>query len=134
MPTTPEIPSGRDDPDAIQERIQRHRQRLLAGRGPGASPQRIAAAQRDRPTLGALPAPAARQRVADQTAIARDDPDALGHLAVRDTQHLARTLADLSGKADAANRKLHRTLGKTVAGAAITLSICRTITRRRSST
>lgn len=72
-----------NDPDAIQHRIQQARAGLLSGRGPGASPDEITRWQRDRPLPGARPAPAERQRVADQGILARGNPDELEHLIVR---------------------------------------------------
>lgn len=75
--------SANGDPDAIQHRIRRARDGLLGGRGPGATPDEITRWQRDRPLLGAHPAPAERQEVADQAILARGKPDELEHLIAR---------------------------------------------------
>jgi hypothetical protein len=59
------------DAEAVQREVRRCREELLGGRGPGASPAELAAHQRDRPLLGALPAAAERELAAVQTAAAR---------------------------------------------------------------
>lgn len=63
--------SGTDDAESVQRRIRQFRDRLLAGRGPGASPRETARFMRDRPTLGAQSSPTAREDVAAEAAIAR---------------------------------------------------------------
>jgi hypothetical protein len=59
------VPDGDHDASA---RVARLRAALLTGRGPGASTQEIAEHTRDRPLLGAVPAPAERALVARQAA------------------------------------------------------------------
>ena len=46
--------AGPADPEEIQRRIRRYRERLLDGRGPGASPQETAPQMRDRRWLGGV--------------------------------------------------------------------------------
>jgi hypothetical protein len=61
--------------DALEpsERITQLHRALLAGRGPGASEQEIAEHTRDRPWLGAVPAPVERALVERQSARLRAD-------------------------------------------------------------
>ncbi len=125
------------DPDAIQRRIRQLRTGLLGGRGPDASPAEIARWQRDRPLLGARPASAERQEVADQAIFARGDPDALGHLIARRRARLSASLAALTGKlrdrrasAGAVLRLVRPVAAAAVTGAAITVA-ARTALHRR---
>ena len=62
---------------SAQAAIQAARAQLLAGRGPGASPQEITAHTRDRPRLGGHPTPQQRAQRTAHTAVARGDPDPL---------------------------------------------------------
>lgn len=57
--------------DDIQREVARLRERVLGGRGPGAGDDELAAHQRDRDLLGALPPATERALVAAQTAAAR---------------------------------------------------------------
>jgi hypothetical protein len=54
--------------DTASARVAQLRAALLTGRGPGASPREIAEHTRDRPLLGAVPAPVERALVARQGA------------------------------------------------------------------
>lgn len=112
-----------NDPDAIQHRIQQARAGLLSGRGPGASPDEITRWQRDRPLLGARPAPAERQRVADQGILGRGNPDELEHLIVRRRAGLTALAGQLRDRAGAALRVAGAAaLAGAVAGVAITVA------------
>lgn len=68
--------SGAEDP---QQAVARARARVLSGRGPGADQAEAARYQRERPTLGPLPAPLERELVHLQTVRIRagneSDPD-----------------------------------------------------------
>jgi hypothetical protein len=59
------------DPDDVQREIALLRARVLGGRGPGADEDELAAHQRDRELLGALPPATERAIAALQTAAAR---------------------------------------------------------------
>lgn len=112
-----------NDPDAIQHRIRQLRAWLLGGRGRGASPDEIARWQRDRPLLGAQPAPAERQQVADQAILARSDREEIEHLIVRRRADLAALAGQLRDRADAALRVAGpAALAGAVAGVAITVA------------
>lgn len=110
-------PFDRGDPEAIQERIRQRRARLLGGFGPGADDARIAAAQRDRPSLGALPPPVERQQVADQATLARGEPEQIEHVAVRDAGRLADAIRTIYAHRTVAVSRLRRTLLTTSVGA-----------------
>ncbi|MGH3232304.1 MAG: hypothetical protein ACRDOH_03420, partial [Streptosporangiaceae bacterium] len=113
--------SRADEPDAIQHRIQQIRAGLLGGRGPAAAPDEITRWQRDRPLLGARPAPAERQAVADQAILARGDPDELEHLIVRRFARLSASLGTLNGQLPGRRARAGAALGlaglATLAGA-----------------
>jgi hypothetical protein len=57
--------------DDVQREVERLRNRVLGGRGPGAGEDELAAHQGDRELLGALPPATERAIVAEQTAAAR---------------------------------------------------------------
>jgi hypothetical protein len=57
--------------DDVQREVARMRARVLGGRCPGAGEDELAAHQRDRDLLGALPPATERAIVAEQTAAAR---------------------------------------------------------------
>ncbi|PSL02700.1 hypothetical protein CLV30_1095 [Haloactinopolyspora alba] len=61
-----------DDP---QQAVTRARTQVLTGRGAGADRAEIARATRERPTLGALPAPLERELVHLHTALIRSETD-----------------------------------------------------------
>lgn len=71
--TEPDVPNGLADPAAVQAAIRRDRDRLLAGRGPGASSAEIDRLTRGRPQMAGEPTPQYLATVARQTAIARGD-------------------------------------------------------------
>lgn len=81
------------------------RSRLLGGRGPGASAAEIERHTRGRTHLAGHPTSFQRGRVAEQTALARRDPDALGRHTTTVTARLATTTAELSRRVTG-----HRTL------------------------
>lgn len=114
------------DPDEIQRRIRQHRERLLAGRGPGASPDETALQMRDRQWLGGVPAAAARQQEADQSALAAGDRPAVEDVIIRQRAQLSATLTALTGhlgtlRAEAVS-SLRRSLIAAAVGAAATLA------------
>ncbi len=84
------------DPEEIQRRIRQYRERLLAGRGPGASPGETALQMRDRRWLGGVPAAVARQHEADQAALAGGDPAAVEDVIIRQRAELSATLTALT--------------------------------------
>jgi hypothetical protein len=96
-------------PAEIQQRIRAYRDRVLTGRGPGASPAETAPFMRDRQWLGGIPAAAARQQEADQAALAGDDASAVEHVVIRQQTQLSATLNLLTGR-------LHTIGSRTVIG------------------
>lgn len=76
--------------DEVQREIERLRANLLGGRGPGAGPEELAAHQRDRERLGALPPATERAIVAVQNMAARGRPPQRVRTAL---QRLRRTLS-----------------------------------------
>ncbi|HEX9040509.1 MAG TPA: hypothetical protein VF838_05705 [Trebonia sp.] len=86
------------DPEEIQRRIRQHRERLLAGRGPGASPEETALQMRDRQSLGGVPAAVARQQEADQATLAGSDPPGVEDVIIRHRAELSATLTALTGR------------------------------------
>lgn len=85
-------------PEEIQQRIRTYRNRLLAGRGPGASPAETAPFMRDRQRIGGVPAAVARQQEADQAALAGDDPPAVEDVLIRQRAQLSATLTILTAR------------------------------------
>jgi len=70
---------GHPGPPAVrpQAALEQARTQLLAGRGPGATPQEITRHTRARPRMGAHPTGQQRDQLAERTALARGDPAAL---------------------------------------------------------
>jgi len=125
------------DPEEIQRRIRQHRERLLAGRGPGASPEETALQMRDRQWLGGVPAAVARQREADQATLASGDPPAVEDVIIRQRAELPAPLTALTGRRHTlrtgAATSLRRSLIATAVGAAATLAAQTTLRRMRRS-
>jgi hypothetical protein len=78
---------------SAQAAIAAARAQLLAGRGPGASPQEITAHTRARPRLGGYPTPQQREQLTAHTAAARGDPDALARQVTATGNQIAATAA-----------------------------------------
>lgn len=114
------------DPEEIQRRIRQYRERLLAGRGPGASPEETAPQMRDRQWLGGVPAAVARQREADRAALAGGDPPAVEDVIIRQRAELSATLTALTERLHTlytgAVTSLRRSLIAATVGAAATLA------------
>ena len=91
-------PAQPASPEDVQRRIRRYRERLLTGRGPGASPQETAPYMRDRQRLGGIPAAVARQQEADRAALAAADPSAVEDVLIRQRAQLAVTLTTVTGR------------------------------------
>lgn len=85
-------------PEEIQRRIRQHRDRLLAGRGPGARPGETAPHMRDRQWLGGVPAAVARQHEADQAALAAHDLSAMADAHNRHRAELAASISALTAR------------------------------------
>lgn len=114
-------------PQEIQRRIRACRDRLLAGRGPGASPAETAPFMRDRQWLGGVPAAAARQQEADQAALAGDDPPAVEDVLIRQRAQLSASLAVLTERLRTLRSRavigLRAGLIATAAGAAAVMTV-----------
>jgi hypothetical protein len=78
-------------PPSAQAAIVAARAQLLAGRGPGASPQEITAHTRARPRLGGYPTPQQREQLTAHTAAARGEPDALARQVTATSNQVAAT-------------------------------------------
>lgn len=87
------------DPDA-SARVAHLRAALLTGRGPGASAREIAEHTRERPLLGAVPAPVERALAARQANRLRAGAPIAGRTARRAAQR-SRRRATLAGAATA---------------------------------
>lgn len=87
-------------PPSAQTAIKAARAQLLAGRGPGASPQEITAHTRARPRIGGYPTPQQREQLAEHTAAARGDPDALARQVTATSNQIAATARALHPKND----------------------------------
>lgn len=83
-------------PQDIRQRVREQRDRLLGGRGPGASPGETAPHMRDRQWLGGVPAAVARQREADQAALAAEDPSAVADVLIRHRAELTVAVSALA--------------------------------------
>lgn len=92
--------TARDDGHDASARVAQLRAALLTGRGPGASDQEIAEHTRDRPLLGAVPAPVERALAARQAARLRAGEPVTGASA-RAAIRRGRRRAALSGAAAA---------------------------------
>lgn len=91
------------DPSA-QDAIDLDRQRLLRGRGPGASPREIARSTRDRTEIGGVAVPELLEASAAQAAVVRGDVAALADRATRQRARLAEDLSAVAERADRAAR------------------------------
>lgn len=114
------------DPEEIQRRIRQYRERLLAGRGPGASPEETAPQMRDRQWLGGVPAAVARQQAADQATLAGGDPPAVEDVVIRQRVKLSASLTALTERLYTLRTgtvaSLRRSLAAAAVGAAVTLT------------
>lgn len=123
---TASVYQDRADPEEIQRRIRRYREHLLAGRGPGASPEETAPQMRDRQWLGGVPAAVARQHEADQATLAGGDPPAVEDVIIRQRAELSITLAALREHLHSLRTRavtgLRRSLIAAAAGAAAALA------------
>ncbi len=114
------------DPEEIQRRIRQYRERLLAGRGPGASPEETAPQMRDRQWLGGVPAAVARQQAADQSTLAGGAPPAVEDVVIRQRAELSASLTALTERLYTLRAGtvagLRRSLAAAAVGAAVTLT------------
>lgn len=100
-PVRPHSQARRDaERDTASARVAQLRAALLTGRGPGASAREIAGHTRDRPLLGAVPAPVERALVARQGARLRAGDPVTGRSA-RASVRRGRRRAALAGAATA---------------------------------
>lgn len=114
------------DPGEIQRRIREHHERVLAGRGPGASPEETALWMRDRQSLGGVRVAVARQREADQAALAGGNASGVADVKIRQRAELSAALIALTERIYALRSdsvaSLRRTLIAAAAGAAAALA------------
>jgi len=104
------------------------RLQLLAGRGPGAGSLEVLQHTRARTQVGAESVPRLRQRVAFQTAAARQDADVLALQVAEDRARLARTLRAALGPGRSAESDRTGALGAVLVGV-----LLRALGRRRRS-
>ncbi len=107
------------DPEEIQRRIQQYRERLLDGRGPGASPEETAPQMRNRQWLGGVPAATARQHEADQATLADGDPPAVEDVIIRQRAELSATLTVLTARLHALRTRAATSLRRSLIAAAV---------------
>lgn len=116
MPLTgPAAPSAEE----TQEAVARARDQVLGGRGPGADQAEIEQWKRQRLTLGAVPAPLARELLHLDTARMRDrpGPDAGADAALKNRRD--RTLEAWSPTVSSTPMPGHRPLGAALLGVAV---------------
>jgi hypothetical protein len=95
-PEPPGSPVTDSEPSAAAAQLAEARSRLLGGRGPGASASEIDRHTQWRTHLAGHPTSFQRAQVAEQTALARREPDALARNTTAATTRLATTTAELS--------------------------------------
>lgn len=97
--------SGPGGSEAVQRRIRQAREQLLGGRGPGAGPLETARWKSERPSLGGRDPAAAREAVAEQTALARGEPGALVPLTARHSARLAASVRAVTHRVGQVRRR-----------------------------
>jgi len=89
---------------SAQGAIDLDRERLLRGRGPGASPREVARHTSDRPEIGGVAVPELLETTAAQAAVVRGDVAALADRATTDRARLADDLSAVALRAERAAR------------------------------
>lgn len=110
-------------PEEIQRRTRYYRERLLAGRGPGADPQETAPYMRDRQWLGGVPASVARQQEADQAALASENLPAVQDLIIRQRSASVAALAAVSARLAAVRAQAIAALRAALIGAVAAVAV-----------
>jgi hypothetical protein len=112
------------------------REDLLGGRGAGTPPVEVLTRTRGRTAVGGEPVSAARQRLAEDTARARRDPDQLALVVATDRARLAADLTALrrrvtssAGRSPAVRRRW-RLLGAVLVATASSARLVRSARRR----